>query len=171
MLFTATRYPADYGFIDGTLGGDGDPLDASVFVGESTFPGCRIQVRPVGMFVMRDEKGQDEKVLCVPLRDPAWSHVQELSDLRPTLLAEIEHFFSVYKDLEDKSTETDGPRPGDNAYGHRGGNAQSLTEKHRPPTANVRAPAVRASASGRSVLAATASVSERLRFELGARPS
>ncbi len=115
MLFTATRYPADYGFIEGTLGGDGDPLDALVFVGEPTFPGCRIEVRAVGMFVMRDEKGMDEKVLCVPLRDPAWSHVQELSDLRPTLLAEIEHFFSVYKDLEDKPTETDGFRDRDEA--------------------------------------------------------
>jgi inorganic pyrophosphatase len=110
MLFTATRYPADYGFIDGTLGGDGDALDALVFVGEPTFPGCRILVRPVGVFVMRDEKGSDEKVLCVPLRDPAWSHVQDLSDLRPTLLAEIEHFFAVYKDLEDEVTETDGFR-------------------------------------------------------------
>jgi inorganic pyrophosphatase len=110
MLFTATRYPADYGFIEGTLGGDGDALDALVFVGEPTFPGCRIEVRAVGMFVMRDEKGMDEKILCVPLRDPAWSHVQELADLRPTLLGEIEHFFSVYKDLEDKRTETDGFR-------------------------------------------------------------
>ena len=88
----------------------GDPLDALVFVGEPTFPGCRILVRPVGVFVMRDEKGPDEKVLCVPLRDPAWSHVQELADLRPTLLAEIEHFFAVYKDLEDHATETDGFR-------------------------------------------------------------
>lgn len=110
MLFTATRYPADYGFIEGTLGGDGDALDALVFVGEPTFPGCRILVRPVGVFVMRDEKGPDEKVLCVPLRDPSWSHVRELSDLRPTLLAEIEHFFAVYKDLEDHATETDGFR-------------------------------------------------------------
>ena len=110
MLFTATRYPADYGFIEGTLGGDGDALDALVFVGEPTFPGCRIEVRAVGMFVMRDEKGMDEKILCVPLRDPAWSHVQELADLRPTLLGEIEHFFSVYKDLEDKRTQTDGFR-------------------------------------------------------------
>jgi inorganic pyrophosphatase len=109
-LFTATQYPADYGFIEGTLGGDGDPLDALVFVGEPTFPGCRILVRPVGVFVMRDEKGPDEKVLCVPLRDPAWSHVHELSDLLPTLLAEIEHFFAVYKDLEDHATETDGFR-------------------------------------------------------------
>jgi inorganic pyrophosphatase len=115
MLFTATRYPADYGFIDGTLGGDGDALDALVFVGEPTFPGCRIEVRAVGMFVMRDEKGMDEKILCVPLRDPSWSHTQELSDLRPTLLAEIEHFFSVYKDLEDHVTETDGFREREDA--------------------------------------------------------
>ena len=110
MLFTATRYPADYGFIEGTLAGDGDPLDALVFVGEPTFPGCRILVRPVGVFVMREEKGMDEKVLCVPLQDPAWSQVQDLSDLLPTLLAEIEHFFAVYKDLEDHATETDGFR-------------------------------------------------------------
>ncbi len=110
MLFTATRYPADYGFIEGTLGGDGDALDALVFVGEATFPGCHILARPVGVFMMRDEKGPDEKVLCVPLRDPSWSHVRDLSDLQPTLLAEIEHFFDVYKDLEDHGTETDGFR-------------------------------------------------------------
>jgi inorganic pyrophosphatase len=110
MLFTATRYPADYGFIEGTLGQDGDPLDALVFVGEPTFPGCRIAARPLGVFVMRDEKGQDEKILCVPLRDPASSQLKELDDLRSTLLAEIEHFFAVYKDLEHKKVETHGFR-------------------------------------------------------------
>jgi inorganic pyrophosphatase len=115
MLFTATQYPADYGFIEGTLAGDGDPLDALVFVGEPTFPGCRILVRPVGVFVMREEEGMDEKVLCVPLQDPAWSQVQDLSDLLPTLLAEIEHFFAVSKDLEDEVTETDGFRDRDTA--------------------------------------------------------
>jgi len=115
MLFTATQYPSDYGFIEGTLAGDEDPLDALVFVGEPTFPGCRILVRPVGVFVMREEKGMDEKVLCVPLQDPAWSHVQDLSDLLPTLLAEIEHFFAVSKDLEDEVTETDGFRDRDTA--------------------------------------------------------
>jgi inorganic pyrophosphatase len=110
MLFTATRYPADYGFIEGTLGQDGDPLDALVFVGEPTFPGCRIRARPVGLFRMWDEKGQDDKVLCVPLRDPAWSHVQTLEDVRPTLRAEVEHFFAVYKDLEGKPSGTEGFR-------------------------------------------------------------
>ena len=108
MLFTATRYPADYGFIEGTLGGDGDPLDALVFVGEPTFPGCRIQVRPVGVFVMRDAKGMDEKVLCVPLRDPMWSHVEGLDGIPQPLLDEIEHFFQVYKDLEGHEVQTDG---------------------------------------------------------------
>jgi inorganic pyrophosphatase len=108
MLFTATRYPADYGYIEGTLGEDGDPLDALVFVGEPTFPGCRIRARPVGVFMMRDEKGSDAKILCVPLRDPMWSHIEDLDDLLPTLRAEIEHFFAVYKDLEQKATSTEG---------------------------------------------------------------
>jgi len=108
MLFTATRYPADYGYIEGTLGQDGDPLDALVFVGEATFPGCRIRVRPFGLFRMVDEKGIDEKILSVPLRDPQWSHVRELDDLLPIVRAEIEHFFQVYKSLEDKKVSTQG---------------------------------------------------------------
>src|SRR4249919_3204617 len=110
MLFTATRYPADYGFIEGTLGGDGDPLDALVFVGEPTFPWLPDPGTPGRGLRDAHAKGMDEKVLCVPLRDPAWSHVQDLSDLLPTLLAEIEHFFAVYKDLDDEVTETDGFR-------------------------------------------------------------
>jgi inorganic pyrophosphatase len=108
MLFTSMHYPAEYGFIEGTMGEDGDPLDALVFVGEPTFPGCRIRARPIGLFRMWDEKGRDEKILCVPLRDPAWSHVERLDDLRPTLRAEIEHFFRVYKELEGKPTGTEG---------------------------------------------------------------
>jgi inorganic pyrophosphatase len=108
MLFTSMQYPADYGFIDGTLGLDGDPLDALVFVGEPTFPGCHIRVRPVGLFRMTDEKGEDEKVLCVPLRDPMWSHVEDIDGLPTNLLNEIEHFFQVYKDLEGHTVATDG---------------------------------------------------------------
>ena len=108
MLFTSMQYPADYGYIQGTLGGDGDPLDALVFVGEPTFPGCRIRARPVGLFRMQDEKGEDEKILCVPLRDPLWSHVVDLDGLPRTLLNEIEHFFQVYKDLEGHKVATDG---------------------------------------------------------------
>jgi inorganic pyrophosphatase len=108
MLFTSMMYPADYGYIEGTLGGDGDALDALVFVGEPTFPGCRIVARPVGLFRMTDEKGPDEKILCVPLRDPMWSRIRALGDLNPNLLNEIEHFFQVYKDLEEKKVDTAG---------------------------------------------------------------
>ncbi len=108
MLFTSMQYPADYGFIEGTLAGDGDTLDALVFVGEPTFPGCRISARPIGLFRMRDEKGPDEKILCVPLRDPMWSQVRELADVNPNLLNEIEHFFAVYKDLEGHKVGIEG---------------------------------------------------------------
>ncbi len=111
-LFTSMSYPADYGFIEGTLASDGDPLDAMVLVGEPTFPGCRIRVRPVGVFHMADEKGEDEKVICVPLSDPQWSEISDIDDVSKQLRNEIEHFFQVYKDLEDKWTETWG-------YGNR----------------------------------------------------
>jgi inorganic pyrophosphatase len=101
-------YPADYGFIVDTLGEDGDPLDALILVSEPTFPGCAIRVRPVGVFHMTDEKGPDEKVICVPLRDPEWSEVTDIHDIKPAYRDEIEHFFQVYKDLEAGKTETRG---------------------------------------------------------------
>ncbi|HEX7659084.1 MAG TPA: inorganic diphosphatase [Pseudonocardiaceae bacterium] len=105
-LFTATQYPADYGFVPDTLAEDGAPLDALVLVAEPTFPGCQIEVRPVGLFWMRDEDGDDLKLLCVPAHDPRRQHVQELTDLPEHLLSEIAHFFDVYKALEpDKPTE------------------------------------------------------------------
>ena len=102
-LFTSMSYPADYGYIEGTLAEDGDPLDALVLVGEPTFPGCRIRVRAVGVFHM-----SDEKVICVPLKDPAWSRISDIHDIPAELRNEIEHFFQVYKDLEGKETETRG---------------------------------------------------------------
>ena len=107
-LFTSMSYPADYGFIEGTMGEDGDPLDALVLVGEPTFPGCRIRVRVVGVFHMTDEKGPDEKVICVPLRDPAWMRMSDIHDIPAELRNEIEHFFQVYKDLEGHTVETHG---------------------------------------------------------------
>ena len=105
-LFTATQYPADYGFIEETLGQDGDPLDALVLLQEPTFPGCLILARPIAMFRMRDEKGRDDKVLCVPSNDPRLVHMQDIDDLREFDRLEIQHFFEVYKDLEPgKSVE------------------------------------------------------------------
>jgi inorganic pyrophosphatase len=106
MLFTATRYPADYGFIDNTLGEDGDPLDALVLLEEPTFPGCLVRARAVGMFRMRDEAGGDDKVICLPSGDPRVADIQDLSDLSEFYKLEIQHFFETYKDLEPgKSVE------------------------------------------------------------------
>lgn len=108
MLFSSVHYPSDYGYIIQTLAEDGDPLDALVLVTEPTFPGCLIDARPIGLFKMWDEKGVDYKILCVPIGDPQWSHIETLNDVSPHLLREIEHFFEVYKELEEKKTRTEG---------------------------------------------------------------
>jgi inorganic pyrophosphatase len=100
MLFTSTRYPADYGFVENTLADDGDPLDALVLLDEPTFPGCQIRCRAIGMFRMRDEKGIDDKVLCVPATDPRMAHLHDISDVSEFDQLEIQHFFQVYKALE-----------------------------------------------------------------------
>ncbi|MFJ4184480.1 inorganic diphosphatase [Kitasatospora sp. NPDC089509] len=99
-LFTATRYPTDYGYVEGTLGGDGEPLDALALGGEPAVPGCLLSCRAVGMWVMRDERGPDQKILCVPARDPRYADLRDIGDLRKFDLLEITHFFQVYKDLE-----------------------------------------------------------------------
>jgi inorganic pyrophosphatase len=106
-LFTSTQYPADYGFIENTLGLDGDPLDALVLlIGEPTFPGCLIKCRAIGMYRMTDEAGGDDKVLCVPVSDPRLEHLRDINHLPKFDRLEIEHFFQVYKELEPgKSVE------------------------------------------------------------------
>ena len=108
FLFSSVVYPTDYGFIPATLAEDGDPLDALVCVSEPTFPGCVIHVKPVALLKMRDEKGIDDKVVCVPLRDPNWNLFNELGDLPQALRNEILYFFSIYKQLEGKHVEIDG---------------------------------------------------------------
>jgi len=108
-LFSATFYPADYGFVPDTLAEDGDPLDALVLLDEPTFPGCMVESRPVGVFWMTDEKGPDAKIICVACGDPMWEGIRNLDELPPHLTFEIAHFFEVYKDLEpDKRTEVGG---------------------------------------------------------------
>jgi inorganic pyrophosphatase len=128
-LFTSMTYPADYGFVEGTLGEDGDPLDALCLVGEPTFPGCRIRARVVGVFRMTDAKGPDEKILCVPLRDPSWLRVHDVHDIQPELRNEIEHFFQVYKDLEEETVETRG-------FGNRS-EAEEIVEEARARAASA----------------------------------
>ncbi len=99
-LFTPMGYPTDYGYIQSTLGEDGDPLDALVLLDAPLFPGCHLKVRAVGAFVMSDEAGRDVKLLCVPEKDPRWSHIQDVNDVLANVKDEITHFFSHYKDLE-----------------------------------------------------------------------
>jgi inorganic pyrophosphatase len=108
VLYSSVHYPADYGFIPGTLAPDGDPLDVLIIVEEPTFSGCRVTVRPIGVLMTRDEKGSDEKLLAVPLADPRFDGVRSIGDLQPHWLAEIENFFATYKALEGKQTTIEG---------------------------------------------------------------
>ena len=107
-LFSPMHYPGDYGFIPSTLADDGDPLDILILMREKTFPGCLIFARPVGMLVMKDEKGHDEKIFAVPISDPSYATVHNLSDIRPHYLREVDHFFRIYKELEGKEVTSMG---------------------------------------------------------------
>lgn len=100
VLYSAVHYPGDYGFFPQTYAEDDDPLDALVMVTVPTFPGCEIDVRPVGLFRMKDRDEMDEKVLCVPCNDPLYDEFHDIGDVASHFLKEVEHFFSVYKDLE-----------------------------------------------------------------------
>ncbi|KNX36149.1 inorganic diphosphatase [Luteipulveratus halotolerans] len=106
LLFTAMSYPADYGYIEDTLGEDGDPLDALVLLDEPTFPGCVVRARAIGVFKMVDEAGGDDKILCVPAGDPRKDGIQDLGDVSEFTIKEMQHFFETYKALEPgKSVE------------------------------------------------------------------
>ena len=108
MLFSSMMYPGDYGFIPETLALDKDPLDVLVLGSEPTFPMCVMEVKTIGVFHMTDEKGPDEKLICVPVSDPIWNNLEDISDMNPHLVREIEHFFQVYKDLEKKKVDVGG---------------------------------------------------------------
>jgi inorganic pyrophosphatase len=105
VLYSPLHYPADYGFLPQTLAEDGDHLDVLIVTYEPTFPGCTVAVRPVGVLDMYDDKGHDEKILAVPDRDPRFTEIADLPQVAPHFLAEITHFFQVYKTLEAKETE------------------------------------------------------------------
>lgn len=107
-LFSPMFYPADYGFVPDTLADDGDPLDIMVLMANPTFPGCLIHCRVIGMFLMSDEKGYDEKIIAVPISDPRFAEMQEISDMGSHLKLEFEHFFSQYKQLEGKTVSVHG---------------------------------------------------------------
>jgi len=107
VLFSSVHYPGCYGFIPQTLGGDGDPLDVVVLTGEPMMTGSVLSVRPIGFLKMTDDKGQDEKILAVPVNDPRFNERRKLSDVRQHVLLEIEHFFRIYKELEKKFVDID----------------------------------------------------------------
>jgi len=113
VLYSPMFYPAEYGYLENTLALDGDPLDILVLSTFPTFPGCVIESRVVGVLVMSDDKGQDEKLLAVPVNDPRWNHVQSLNDVPEHTRKEISHFFQVYKDLENKTTKIEGWKDAD----------------------------------------------------------
>lgn len=108
VLYSPMHYPTEYGYLEGTLALDGDPLDILVLTTFPTFPGCVIESRVIGVLVMSDDKGQDEKLLAVPTKDPRWKEVNSLEDIPQHTLKEIAHFFQVYKDLENKKTIIEG---------------------------------------------------------------
>ena len=108
VLYSSVHYPCDYGFIEGSLAEDGDPLDVLVVISEPTFPGCVVRARPVGVLDMADEKGHDHKILAVAHDDPRWEQTRSLEDLSPHRMREIENFFQTYKTLEKRPTDVRG---------------------------------------------------------------
>jgi inorganic pyrophosphatase len=108
VLYSSVHYPCDYGFIEGSLAEDGDPLDVLVLIAEPTFSGCVVRARPIGVLDMADEKGHDYKILAVAHDDPRWEAMLALEDLSPHRLREIENFFGTYKTLERRPTDVRG---------------------------------------------------------------
>ena len=117
VLYSAVHYPGDYGFIPRTLGDDGDPLDILVLSTIPFFTGCLVEARPIGVFNLLDKGKGDEKVLAVPVGDPYADEMRDLDDVPGHYLKEIEHFFTVYKDLEGTRTEPRGFQDAEAARG------------------------------------------------------
>ena len=109
-LYSPLHYPGDYGFVPGTLAEDGDPLDVLVLMSEPSFPGCLIEVRPLGVLDLVDSAERDQKILAVPQRSPRYEQIHTVDQVWPHLRREIEHFFTIYKELEGKQTRIDGWR-------------------------------------------------------------
>jgi inorganic pyrophosphatase len=136
-LYSPMHYPGDYGFIPGTLASDGDPMDVLVMVEEPSFPGCLIEVRPVGILNMIDQQEKDQKILAVPNRNPRYDEIHTIDQIFPHVRREIEHFFTIYKELEGRVTHTqgwDGPREARRAIVE---SRNAYIEKHAPAAGNT----------------------------------
>lgn len=130
VLYSPLHYPGDYGLIPRTLYDDGDPLDVLVMITEPTFPGCVLEARPIALFRMEDQDKPDDKILAVAARDPLYADIHSLQDVPAHYLREVEHFFSVYKDLEGKRVKPIGWEPRDEAL-RRIEHARKLYADHR----------------------------------------
>jgi inorganic pyrophosphatase len=133
FLYSSVVYPTDYGFIPDTLSLDSDPLDVMVLVSEPTFPGCVIEVKPIALFRMEDDKGIDDKVLAVPCSDPNWNQLGTLDDVAKQMRDEIEHFFSIYKDLEQKAVKVRGWFSREDAIEEIKASRERYTGDHKGP--------------------------------------
>jgi len=107
-LYSPLHYPGDYGFIPGTLAEDGDPMDVLALVQEPSFTGCVFEVRPVGILLMEDNDERDQKILAVPTRNPRYDQIHTMDQIFPHVRREIEHFFTIYKELEGRVTRMQG---------------------------------------------------------------
>ncbi len=107
-LYSPVHYPGDYGFIPGTLAEDGDPMDVLVLTGEASFTGCMIEVRPVGVLNMVDQEENDQKIISVPNRNPRYDQIHTMDQIFHHVRREIEHFFTIYKELEGRMVRMEG---------------------------------------------------------------
>ena len=107
VLHSAVHYPANYGFLPQTYCDDGDPLDVLVLGQEPVVPLCILRAKAIGVITMRDDKGQDDKVIAIHVDDPEYAHYRDVSELPPHRLKEMQRFFLDYKILEDKSVDID----------------------------------------------------------------
>ncbi|HAL56693.1 MAG TPA: inorganic diphosphatase [Bacteroidetes bacterium] len=108
VLYSSMHYPAAYGFVPSTLYEDGDPVDVLIVIDQPLHTGILIEVKPIGILKMEDEKGTDDKIISVAKHDPTYSSVDEVKKLPKHLLVEIEHFFTSYKELEGKHVKSFG---------------------------------------------------------------
>jgi inorganic pyrophosphatase len=131
-LYSPMHYPCDYGFIPGTLAEDGDPLDVLTLVEEPSFTGCMIEVRPVGLLDMMDQNQPDQKILAVRVRSPLYKDVTAIDGVAAHALREIEHFFAIYKEFENKRTEMRGWKGAPEAFETVGKSCERYTALHAP---------------------------------------
>ncbi|MDQ6665848.1 MAG: inorganic diphosphatase [Acidobacteriota bacterium] len=142
-LYSPMHYPGDYGFIPGTRADDGDPMDVLVLTQQPTFTGCLIEVRPVGILNMMDNEERDQKILAAPTKNPRYDQIHTMDQIFAHIRREIEHFFTIYKELEGKVTEMQGwggPREARKAIlDSRQRYLETKTENETVPQASVTA--------------------------------